>query len=234
VESIRTSGVAPPAPELCAHVAQCDLCKGALLALLIEASGISPESLEVDCQNSLDDLAPFIELETQDTLLAIRSYPHVWWHIWTCEECAANYRLIRALSEAERAGQLTLPPIPRRITLPNVLHLSRQFLNQVLPPIIPLRTAMRGAAGQPLVIAEEDDSYGYAISLRVQPQSDGAWRVMVIAVPPPVGSMVLTLGASTFQTPFDAKGYAVVSDVPPSLLVQHDGPDLVVGIALDE
>jgi hypothetical protein len=233
-ESIRSGDLTAPSPALSAHVEGCALCQGALLALIAAARELPPTAFSTTCEKCLEDLPAYIELELEDAMSALRTYPHVWWHLLTCRECAETYRLTRTLVEAERSGQLAAPPRPRQITFPNIVRLGRQILNRVLAPTPIFGLATRGGGGQPIVLAEEDDAQGYAITLSVQPQSDGAWRVLIRAVPPPVGNMVLTLGEATFQTAFDAKGIAVVPNVPAPLLVHPDGPDLVVGIVLDE
>ena len=233
-ESIRSGDLTPPSPALSAHVEQCASCRGALLAMVAAATELPPTAFSTTCQKCLDDLPAYIEQELDDATSVLRTYPHVWWHLLTCRECAETYRLTRTLVEATRNGQLAAPPRPRQITFPSIVQLSRQILNLVLAPAPTLGLATRGSRGRPLVLAEDDDAQGYAITLSVQPQSDGTWRVMIRAVPPPIGHMVLTLGEATFQTAFDTQGVAVVPDVPAPLLVHPDGPDLVVGIALDE
>lgn len=108
-----------PALELCIHVERCALCKGMLLVLIAAAVGIIPSVLNVECYACPQDIAAFIELEAEDILLAIRAHPLVWWHIWTCPACAADYELIGVLVKAERCGQLAAPlPPPARSARP--------------------------------------------------------------------------------------------------------------------
>ena len=192
-------------------------------------------SLGTVCQQCLEDLPAYIEQEFDDPALALRTYPRVWWHLLTCRECAETYRLTRTLVEAERDGQLAPPPRPRqfaspKIAVPHIVHLSRQLLNLVLPPAPALGTVMRGGGEQPIVVAEEDDVAGCAITLSVHPQADGTWSVLVKADPPIEGSAVLTFGERTFQAAFDGRGIAAVRGVPAALIARTDGPDLVVGI----
>src|SRR5262249_17310910 len=117
---------------------------------------------------------------------------------------------------------------------PNIMQLSRDIINQALRPSPMFGMATRGGSRRPIVLAEDENAQGYAITLSIEPQGDGACRVMIKAVPPPAGEMLLTLGEATFRTAFDAHGVTVIAGVPPPLLVDPDGPDLVVGIDLDQ
>src|ERR671936_761303 len=74
------------------------------------------------------DLPAYIELELEDAMSALRSYPHVWWHLLICRECAETYWLTRTLLEAEWSGQLAALPRPRQITFPNIVRLGREIL----------------------------------------------------------------------------------------------------------
>jgi hypothetical protein len=202
---------------------------------LIAAGTEPPPSTSIaTCRQYLDDLPAYIEQELEDATSALRAYPHIWWHLLTCRECAETYRLTCALVEAERSGQLAPPPQLRRIAFPNIVQLSRHILNRMLAPSPMLGAVTRGCARRQIVLAEENSIQGYAITLSVEPQPDGTWCVMIRAVPPLAGNMVLTLGEARFQTTFDMQGVALVADVPALLLVDPDGPDLVVGLALDE
>ena len=234
-ESIHSGDLAPPAPALSTHIEGCALCRGALLAMIAAATELPAATLGTVCQQCLEDLPAYIGQELEDFASALRLYPHVWWHLLTCRECAETYRLTRTLVEAERDGQLAPPPRPRqfaspKIAVPHIVHLSRQLLNLELPPAPALGTVMRGGGEQPIVVAEEDDVAGCAITLSVHPQADGTWSVLVKADPPIEGSAVLTFGERTFQAAFDGRGIAAVRGVPAALIARTDGPDLVVGI----
>jgi hypothetical protein len=224
-----------PSPALCAHIEQCAACRGTVLAVVAQGVGILPMTVSTSCQSCAEDLAAFVEQEIEDAISAACTYPHVWWHLWVCAECAKTYRLTRVLVEAERNGRLAPPPFPQIMnssqTRPlGIMHLTRQFLNHAMPASVLLDAVRRGVKDSPMVLAEDDDTEGYAVSFSVQRQSDGAWSMMVTAVPPPVGRLVLALGPSTFYGRFDGQGVALVTDVPAALLAASDGPDLIVGI----
>ncbi|MFL5802740.1 MAG: hypothetical protein ACJ8CR_13485 [Roseiflexaceae bacterium] len=185
-------------------------------------------------RHCLDDLPAYIDQGLEDARSAIHTYPHVWWHLLTCGACGETYRLTHAMIEGERLGQLPPLPRPRRIAFPDIVRLSRDILNRLLAPSPMLGMVTRGSARRPIILAEEDHVEGYMITLSVEPQPDGAWRVTIKAVPPAVGHMLLTLGEASFRAAFNIQGVAVVSDVPTPLLLHSDGPDLVVGLDLDE
>jgi hypothetical protein len=229
----RSGDPTPPSQVLSTHVERCAICQGALLLLIAAGAELPPPTSRPLYQQCLDDLPAYIEQELEAVSSAIRAYPHVWWHLLICRDCAEVYRLTHAMIEAERDGQLAPVPQLRRITLRNVLRLTRDIINRALIPSPMFGMAPRGGLRRPIVLAEEDNAQGYAITLSIEPQPDGACRVLIRAVPPPVGDMLLTLGDATFRTAFDAHGVAVVAGVPTPLLVDPDGPDLVVGIDLD-
>jgi len=232
--AIRSDDLTPPSQVLSTHVERCAVCQGALLLLIAARTELPPSTSGTPAQHCLDDLPAYIEQELKDVSSAIRAYPHVWWHLLVCRECAEVYRLTHTMIEAERDGQLAPLPQPRPITFPDIVQLSRDILNHMLRPSPMFGMATRGGSRRPIVLAEDDNVQGYAITLSIEPQPDGACRVMIKAVPPPAGDMLLTLGEATFRTAFDAHGVAVVAGVPTPLLVDLDGPDLVVGIDLDQ
>jgi hypothetical protein len=225
-----------PAPPLQAHVAGCATCQGALLLLAAAALDV-PAPATIDCQCCLEDLPAFIERDLDDTRAAARVYPQVWWHLWTCPECAETYRLAGALLAAERRGAITAPaaravapaPLPQPL-----LHLVRDFLARALPPPARLARAMRGPNEGPVVLSSRALGAGRQLTLSVQEQPDGDWSVIVAVTPPQAGWLVLALGDTRFRTRFDAQGDAVVACVPAALLAATAGPDLVVGIEPDE
>lgn len=97
--------------DLVEHVAGCDVCKGALLLLMAELLHARPEVEELDCPACEQQLAAFLELELDEGYAAaVQAYPRVAWHLWTCPDCAELGRLTRALLEAQRGGDLPLPP----------------------------------------------------------------------------------------------------------------------------
>jgi hypothetical protein len=232
--ALRSGDLTPPSPVLSTHVERCPICQAVLLAVIATEAELPPLMSCVTHRHCLDDLPAYIDYGLEDARAAIRTYPHVWWHLLTCRTCGETYRLTQTMIEGERRGQLPPLPRPRRIALPRIMRLSRDILNRLLAPAPTLGMVARGSGRRPIILAEEDNLQGYAITLSVEPQRDGAWRVIIRAEPPAVGHMLLTLGETSFRTAFDMHGIAVVADVPAPLLLQSDSPDLVVSLALEE
>jgi hypothetical protein len=231
--ALHSSDLIAPSPVLSAHIEGCAVCQGALLVLIAAGNDLPPSTARAAAQHCLDDLPAYIDRRLEDPLSAIRTYPHVWWHLLTCRTCRETYRLTRTMIEGERRGQLAPLPRPGQPAFPALLRLSRRFLNHLLAPSPLLGAVARGSTRRPVILAEEDTDQGYAITLSVEPQPDGAWRVLIRGVPPPQGQLLLTLGEASFRSAFNTQGVAVVADVPAPLLLHADGPDLVVCLAPD-
>jgi hypothetical protein len=237
-EGIRSSIVTLPSSELVDHIAGCALCRGALMLLVAAGTGMPIAPAPITCEETQKSLAPYIEAETEEgSEAAMRAYPQVWWHFWSCPTCSETYRLIRVLEEAGQVRKLARPVVletaknHRPRFLPPI-RLTRVFLNYAFPMPSSLLGSARGLEDDGTVLITEEVS-GYHISLSVQKQTDDKWQVTVIAVPPVAGMLLLTFGERVFRARFTAEGVARVSDVPASLFSATDGYDLVVGIELD-
>jgi hypothetical protein len=224
-----------PSPALQVHVGGCAMCKGALLLLVATAAVMSsPET--IDCQDCLDNLPSFVDHEQDDPIGAVRVYPQVWWHLWTCQECSETYHLTSILLAAEQRGELspfpspTAKPTPPKLEPSVLLRLTRQFLRRALPPPMLLAPTMRGQSEGPVVLSSCVVAAGRQLTLSVQEQSNGDWSVSVDILPPQSGWAVLVFGDKRFRTLFDTQGAAVVAHVPATLLASTAGPDLVVEI----
>lgn len=228
---------AVPPPELVAHIVGCARCRGALALALGAAVGQAQAPAPIRCEECQARLAGWIDQELEAGIAAAaREDPAVWWHLWTCADCAEIYALTRALAAATTAGELAPPPLaPAATQQRQLLHsfqLSRAFLAYALPMPSAALGALRGVDGGTVLVADEDD--GRRISLTVWQQPDQCWSVSVAVVPPVAGWLVLTLGEHIFRGRFDDQGRAVVADVPAPLLSDALGPDLHVAIELDE
>ena len=109
-----------------------------------------------------------------------------------------------------------------------MLQLQRQFLHQALAASIPAQLP-HAAVEVSYVLTEEERSDIY-LMVSVQRQPNGEWRVDVVHRPPPIGSVVLTLGTDLFRARFNPQGRAVIHYVPFALLTAPDGPGLEVDI----
>lgn len=135
--------------------------------MLLAATVAGAPVEQTNCAECRNELAAFIDQEAeQGTQAAARSYPQVWWHVWSCRECAETYHLISALADAEETGQLA--PMPwlqglaehtRRII--HSIHLRRAFLNFVIRGLSPALGPQRGEAdmGDTVLTSDEIDDH---------------------------------------------------------------------------
>ncbi len=98
-------------PELIAHIAGCSSCRGALLLMAASLDMAPPDTLpRLTCAMAQPALAPYIELERADPAAAAQAFPSLWWHLWSCPDCAEAYRLTHLMLDAAAAGEI--PPLP--------------------------------------------------------------------------------------------------------------------------
>lgn len=212
--------------ELGAHLSACAVCRTTLL--LIDALKLSTVPAPIECERCREDLASFVEQERVDGPAgAIRAYPGLWWHLWTCQACLDAYDLVKAGLVAEpaaRPAQLA----PTKVV--HLLHLARAFLNRALPAPSPVAVVTRGGDALPSIIAEEQAGGGAQLVLSVERQRHQDWTVIAIVIPAPAGNLLLTLGESSFRAPFGPDGRAVIVNVPAALLSDRAGPDMKLEI----
>src|SRR5215213_7057658 len=127
----------PPATHTLAsynHLSTCSRCRVGLL-LLTRAFDPEPPLLgtSISCEACQADLPAYIDREAENPAAAAAMYPHVWWHLWTCEECAQTYEFTHMLLDAQREGQIA------------PLRLERPLLMAALPRRMPAISASRGS-----------------------------------------------------------------------------------------
>lgn len=223
-----------PVPAAAAHIAGCPFCRGAFVLLAAEIVDLSSLATSISCLECEVDLAAFVEQEVEEgSAAAIGTYPHVWWHLWTCEDCMEIYNATRSYLTGDQS--LTWTPSVDVVVLPNKptrtpkLRLPRHLLHHALASSVVTQLAVRSGASQSYILAEQDESDSH-LTISVQLQVNGEWRVDVVHEPAPVGSLVLTFGTHHFQTRFNAQGRAVIHNIPSALLIGSEGPDLEVDI----
>lgn len=231
VQALRSESPQALDADLRAHLAECPVCQTALRLMQAFALASLPETIE--CARCEEDLAAFVEREREEGASgAIRAFPHVWWHLWSCEDCLETYDMLRALVAAEGRGEIATPS-PAASAPPRmrpVLHLPRQFLRHVLPAPGSPFAVMRGGSEGPLLVSEGPIEPEHHMALTVEEQPDHNWTVAVHITPALAGALALTLGTAVFRAPIDEAGGAAFADVPAALLAATDGPDLVVSV----
>jgi hypothetical protein len=223
------------------HLHTCSRCRAGLL-LLVRGFDPEPDQLATSraCEPCLEDLAAFIDLETEDPALAAATYPYVWWHLWICESCSQTYELTHALQNAQQAGvlqplRLQLRSAPSAV-LARRIALTRHMLMLALPQRLGMRSVSRGGEGGSYVLYDDfaDEPERRQLTIVAQEQADGRWQIVVSAAPPPDGLLVVTSGTLRLAAPFGPDGRATIADVPAEVLTDPDGPNLEIGIVPPE
>lgn len=218
-----------PSSELVAHVAGCAVCKGALLLMMAEVLNAQLDIEDPGCPQCERSLAAYLDLELErGSAAALRVYPQIAWHLWTCRNCAELYEFTRAVIEAEQAGTLSLPPpLVAAQRSPRVLasfRLTRALLNVSLSSDRALGTA-RGPEDGPEVLYERTEA-GLRISLSVTHLADRSWTIDVAVEPALEGRFRLTVGEFSREALFVA-GNATIHGVSATALEEADGADLL-------
>jgi hypothetical protein len=194
---------------------------------------------DVSCAACQDALDAYIDCERRHGVaVALGRYPQVWWHLWTCSDCAEVYHLTGALLDAEDQ-RILMPipvaappqPAPRLVRWP-ALRLPRGFLHSVFAPHVALGTAWSGGEHETLFAEEERDGYHIAVSVR---RHDLAYWAIVVAITPPIGGWAaVDVGEQHFRAPFDQRGRAEIAGVPLALLTERVGADMLVTIEAND
>lgn len=224
--------------QIYAHVSTCRRCRAGLLVMLAGLGQAAlPPHIRTSCARCQEDLAAFIDLEGSDPAQAAALFPHVWWHLWTCAECAQTYAFTRALLDAERAGELLplhllLDRAQRATRAVREVRLHRAMLAFILPVLGMERMVLRGDEEAEYILYDhiEDEPDPYQFTISVHEQSDGYWRMMVKLLPVVEGVLVLTAGTTRRVAPIDAAGEAVLDKLPAELVIAPDAPDLEVSV----
>jgi hypothetical protein len=232
---------AHPPSELVAHIASCPACRGLLAAGAADLLGVPAARGDLPCDQCQDVLDEYIDCERrQGVAVAVQRYPDVWWHLWTCLDCAEVYDLTNALVDAEEQVGLPIPAAvapeqpawhARLPTPPLVgirLQLPRAFLHSVFAPQAALGGAWSGGEHESLFAEEQLEEYH--IALHVRQRSGTFWAIGIAVTPPLAGWAVLSFGELRFRAPFDQHGQATIAEIPLALLTDRAGPDLLMTI----
>lgn len=223
----QPDAAAQPPDALVEHVAGCAACRGALLVLmtsLLEA----PPAQGIACEQCQEDLAAYIDAELAGgPRQAVRAYPEVWWHLWTCQDCAETYRVTLAIVSDE---DLSSKEATARNQLDHVLTAARAWLFELPRAILnltfdpgPLLVAMGDEDDTPTVLLDREQD-GHRVVLSVQPAGEGQWSALVEVYPPSPGVVSLELDAARYADTLDPHGRAQLHGLPTALLTALDGP----------
>lgn len=219
------------------HLSACSRCRVGLL-LLVRAfdSEPHPGATHQSCERCQADLAAFIDLEPEDPVEAATIYPHVWWHLWTCEMCGQTYEFTHTLLDAQRSGRLSPLQLPRpdpstMVPIVRQVRLNRQFLESALPNRMLTTAALRGSDDRYVLFDEtEDEPESRQFTIIAEEEGDGLWKVVVTVKPPPAGLLVLTIGTFRLVAPFNTEGMATIWDISSDVLLAPNGPEIEMGV----
>jgi hypothetical protein len=242
-EALQARNVAPPTSAVAEHIAGCTHCRGALMLLAAAVFEPPRPAEETDCDMCQEYLSSYIDQEIVDVRTAIQMYPQVWWHLWSCVECAEIYEFTRRLVDAERVGILT--PLPRGHPTPAaqpdpslpssklpLFNLKRDFLFWAFSGQ-PSRTRTSIETSTHEVVLFEGEAFDHDVQLRVTQIPDQLWHMTITITPPIAGWLTLTLNELHRRIQFDSQGVAFLPDIPAAVLCSSEGSDLIGSIELD-
>jgi hypothetical protein len=219
-------------PELVEHIVGCPTCKGSLATLMVALVG-EQSSDAMSCARCEAAIAAYLELEF-DTgrAAAVRAYPQVAQHIWTCANCGELYQLTRATLAARHVG--TLPPMPmdQSPRLIRTFTLARAWLSMALPGPLPQLGVARGSDWESVVIFEAMEA-GFSATLAACRENSTTWAVSATVTPPADGWVVFSIPPAMRRARLHA-GHARVEGIPAVTMEATDGPDVLVQIELDD
>lgn len=228
---------APPGPELAAHVAGCAHCRGALAAIFAQLLGRPPRP--AGCDACAEDLPAFVEAEAElGAAAAARLFPELWWHLWTCPDCAEAAAAIAAMVAAEARG--LIPPPPTSPTpsaalwplagLPALppISLDRALLHAVFVPQLQLGATWGGGADAQFLA--EHELPGCRVTIAVRQSDDGHCELEVAVEPPVAGTVVVRFGALRYSGALVDGLRATIGALPLALFTDRDGPDMLLSI----
>lgn len=222
---------AAPDAGLVAHMTGCAQCRGALASMLASLTDAPPPG-EPSCADCGADLAAYVEIERSlGVAAAARTYPDVWWHLWTCPDCAESAESVAHLLDAEATGLIAAPPALPRVVhqpAPPAIRLTRSFLHAVFAPQLGLGARWHDG-DDPLVLTERDLP-GCRITIQVRQHPGGQCELEVTVIPPVIGHIIVQLGELRYRAALVDGRVAQVRAIPARALADRSGPDLQVVI----
>ncbi len=202
--------------ELASHVHTCTQCR-AQLALLFAFLGVAPGAA-ADCAPCERDLAAFVEQERHNPAQAMRWYPAVWGHLWSCAACLEDYGLLHSMAADPQfqlpslAGELLEAAVAGARQTP-LVHIYPATLNATVPAQ-PHR-ARRGPPSAPrsyeIVAVPTADAERPAYRVIIHAQDAAAWELEIRLTPPADGQVSLSIADYTTTAPLDETGTARIA-----------------------
>lgn len=205
LRNVLASGIAVVTPpHLYLHLAGCRSCQGALLTTALLNPGRLPEPVApaaLGCQAMFDELAAFMEEDRLvGTRIALRQYPHMWWHLIQCPTCAAIYAAT----------------MPNYHPLPNVQSFT--IAAQALQKTFNFFMARRRGQPTPQLLTEYDSAEYRLIATLLRLPGDGKapdapWEIAIASEPCFEGAIRAVWGDYELTAPLDADGRATLANL---------------------
>ncbi|NTW02898.1 MAG: hypothetical protein HGA19_16725, partial [Oscillochloris sp.] len=183
-------------PGLAHHIVGCTACQAERLVLYTQLLPMATPPIDA-CTRCEADLAAYVDtVLDQGNRIAAQTYPHVWWHMWTCQECAEIFAQTAALAAAERAGDLAPLPVARAVATSARQTIGKLFVRPLVLTHIVQRHALLGVSygDEPPMIVDEHDEDAHSFQLSMRQERDGRWQVLVTVMPPISGFAAITIG----------------------------------------
>lgn len=226
------------------HAVSCSRCRGMLFLTHFELMGRpQPQHRFISCDVCQQDLAAYIDImQDQGEWAAAQTYPHVWWHLWTCEECIEIFEDTLTLVQRFRFEPfIHLKPIINAVTFQQntpltskSFTLSRDLFAPFFGHLVQHRTSRgRSEEHAEYIWHEHEEFADCVISFLVAHIREEACDLQVIAKPTTCGRVQIDLGIHHFSAALDQEGKANFKDIPMSLLSDPNGPDLQCYLELE-
>jgi hypothetical protein len=227
--------------EARAHLVGCPQCRTGLLLLCgVALSGLEVLQLDVGCEACLADLPAYIDEEERDAVRVSERYPHVWWHLWTCSECAETYTHTREIVADPLAPVIRAPHSPsgrasETSSLLRRIRLDRSALNVAFPRGLSSLGPTRGDRGSGVVVYEsvDDRPSPRQISVVINQDTTTTYSVHIQVLPPVAGWVTLICGLLERKARFQANGLAVIESLTSDVVSGQDDFGLEISVHSD-
>jgi hypothetical protein len=224
------------------HAVSCSRCRSMLFLTHFELMGRpQPQYRFISCDLCQQDLAAYIDImQDQGERAAAQLYPHVWWHLWTCEECLEIFEETLTLAQHFRFN----PIISFNNIIPAITCKEKEekaLPSFTLPRYILAYTFQQNVASGPhrtnhreeVMLYELEEIEHGPVSVYLADLREQHCDLRIVVSSATQGYAHLELGSHHFDARFDHEGSAKFIDIPVALLSDQEGPDLIFSLELD-
>lgn len=226
---IATAAESIPPETLVMHVQHCATCQTALLRYLSAHLDL-PAPDRLTCDTVAEELAAMAEYEQHaGAAAAAQMFPALWWHLWTCPDCAEIYHdLLSYLNEPEEHDQMSrsLPAVH----VPTI-SLPHGFLRTIFAPQLAAGAAWGSTTSARQLITEDEFAQG-RIGLYMGLHDSQHWYVEVQITPAQSGTLLIGLDEQIYTATFQQQASVRIDQLPLSFLRDPHGTDFVLNLLL--